>query len=232
MNRTILVVAAHPDDEVLGCGGTMARHEAAGDRVVCLILGEGLTSRHASRERGIDRETLRLEELDRDAERAAEVLGTARLEMRGFPDNRFDSVPLLDVVKVIEEIFAEEEPEIVYTHHPGDVNIDHLVTHRAALAVCRQLPGTSLRRLCFFEVPSSSEWQTPAMATAFAPNHFVDVTATLERKIRAMAAYRTESRPWPHPRSAEALEALARWRGSTIGVGAAEAFAIGRQVET
>ncbi len=230
MTRTILVVAAHPDDEVLGCGGTMARHARHGDRVVCLILGEGLTSRHASRQQGIETEGSGLDGLKSDGERAAEILGAARLEMTDFPDNRFDSVPLLDIVKSVEKIFDEEQPEIVYSHHPGDVNIDHLVTHRAVLAACRQLPGTSLKGLYFFEVPSSSEWQTPAMATPFLPNHFVDVTATLGQKIDAMGAYRGESRQWPHPRSAKALEALARWRGSTIGTDAAEAFVVGRQV--
>lgn len=226
--RTVLVVAAHPDDEVLGCGGTMRRHSEEGDRVVCLILGEGITSRHDSRKTGLESGAAQLGVLESDSRRAADRLGVARLELAGLPDNRFDSLDTLDVVKVIERLMEEELPSIVYAHHPGDVNIDHVVCHRAVLAACRQLPGTPLRELYFFEVPSSSEWQTPAISCPFAPNAFVNVSGTLDAKIEAMQEYKSESRTWPHPRSPEALRALARWRGATIGCDAAEAFVVGR----
>jgi LmbE family N-acetylglucosaminyl deacetylase len=169
-----------------------------------------------------------LEALQSDSHRAAEKLRVARLELAGLPDNRFDSMDLLDVVKVIEKLIDEERPSVVYAHHAGDVNIDHLVTHRAVLAACRQLPGTPLRELYFYEVPSSTEWQTPALACPFVPNHFVNISTTLSAKISAMAEYRSKSRPWPHPRSPEALRALAHWRGATIGTDAAEAFVVGR----
>ncbi|MBI1293231.1 PIG-L family deacetylase [bacterium] len=231
MSQTVLVVAAHPDDEVLGCGGTMRRHADAGDRVVCLILGEGITSRHDSRSGGLQSGATDLEKLHSDSHRAMERLGVARLELAGLPDNRFDSMDLLDVVKVVEKVFDEEKPSIVYAHHAGDVNIDHLVTHRAVLAACRQLPGTPLRELYFYEVPSSTEWQTPALACPFVPNHFVNIAATLDAKVAAMEEYKSESRGWPHPRSPQALRALAQWRGATIGTDAAEAFVVGRIVK-
>lgn len=224
---TILVVAAHPDDEVLGCGAAMARHAAAGDRVVCLILGEGAAARSAPDAAGVSAET---EELARCARAAAEVLGVARLELAGLPDNRFDTVPLLDVVKRVEALMEEESPRVVYTHHPGDVNVDHVRTHHAVLAATRSLPGSPVRGLYFFEIASSSEWQTPAVATPFVPNHFVDATAVLDRKIEALRCYARELRPFPHPRSEEGVRALARWRGATIGREAAEAFVVGRQV--
>jgi len=230
MSRTVLVVAAHPDDEVLGCGATMARHADSGDRVVCIILGEGETSRHGSREQGLATEARVLDGLQTSAERAAAILGTSRLETYAFPDNRFDSVPLLDIVKVVESVFSEERPELVYTHHSGDVNVDHVRTHEALLAVCRPLPGTSVSGLYFFEVPSSTEWRPPGSGSPFLPNHMVDVTTTIDRKVAALEAYAQEIRPFPHPRSAVAARALATWRGATAGVAAAEAFVVGRQL--
>lgn len=230
MSERVLVVAAHPDDEVLGCGGTIARHVANGDRVTVLILGEGATSRAESRAAGRRMHADDLDALATDAHRANERLGTHRLELADFPDNRFDSVDLLDLVKRIEDLFDEERPTLIYTHHPGDVNVDHVRTYQAVLAVARQLPASPLRGLYCFEVPSSSEWQTPAAGVPFQPCHFVDVSATLEVKLDAMAAYEGEAREWPHPRSAAALRALATWRGATVGVDAAEAFVVGRQL--
>lgn len=228
MSETVLVIAAHPDDEVLGCGGTMRRHADAGDRVVCAILGEGVTSRRGDRESSLSADAGTLGELASDAYRASSILGVARLELAGLPDNRFDSVDLLDVIKIIEKLIDEEQPSIVYAHHPGDVNVDHGVVHRATLAACRPLPSSPVRELYWYEVASSTEWQTPALACPFVPNHFVDIGATLEAKIAAMEAYRSESRPWPHPRSPQALRALAQWRGATMGAQAAEAFVVGR----
>ena len=230
MTQNVLVVAAHPDDEVLGCGGTIARHAQQGDRVTCLILGEGLTSRYVTRAAGLA--AADLSDLRDASRRAADILGVARLETAEFPDNRFDSVSLLDVVKRIEAVYSVVQPALVCTHHPGDVNIDHLVTHRAVLAACRQVPTTSIRGLYFFEVPSSTEWQTPALGCPFTPNHFVDISHQLPAKLSALMAYSGEARAWPHPRSPDATRALAQWRGATAGVDAAEAFVVGRQVVT
>ena len=226
--KNVLVIAAHPDDEVLGCGATMARHAKNGDSVHIVILAEGVTSRDEQRDRCVrDGE---LSELATAARKAKEILGAQTLDLHDFPDNRMDSVDLLDIVKVIETYISRYKPEIVYTHHTGDVNIDHRRIHEAVIAACRPVPSQTVKTLLFFEVPSSTEWQPPGSAPQFAPNWFVDVSATLDIKLEALDAYRSEMRPWPHPRSVEAVEHLARWRGATIGADAAEAFVIGKNI--
>jgi LmbE family N-acetylglucosaminyl deacetylase len=217
----ILVIAAHPDDEVLGCGGTLAR-ESDAHQVHIGILGEGASSRV---ERRADVAPTALELLRIDARAAADVVGARGIEFGGLPDNRFDEVPLLDVVKLVEGWVARFEPDVVYTHHPGDLNIDHGITFRAVLTATR--PGVSLcsvKEVLAFEVPSSTEWAFQCIDQSFRPNVFVDITATLDRKIAAMQRYRSESRLSPHPRSPDALRALAGQRGATAGVRYAEAF--------
>lgn len=224
--KSILVVAAHPDDEVLGCGGTIARLAAEGHAVHVLIVAEGVTSRAQQRDR--QTKTAELSELARCAEAANAILGSASVKVCDFPDNRMDSVDLLDVVKVVEAEIARHRPQLLLTHHGGDVNVDHRVLHEAVLAACRPQPGHPVRELLFFEVASSTEWRTPGLFGGFQPNGFYDVSAHLARKLEALKAYSTELRAFPHPRSVEAVEHLARWRGATVGCHAAEAFMVGR----
>lgn len=226
--QTVLVVAAHPDDEVLGCGGTIARHAQAGDTVHVLILAEGATSRSQSRDR--DQHQDLLSTLAQAAQRAGQILGATSVRLHDFPDNRMDRCDLLDIVKVVELAVAQFQPNIVYTHHAGDVNIDHQRTHAAVVTAVRPLPTSAVKTLLFFEVASSTEWQPPGSAPSFAPNWFVNITETLERKRQALQAYEAEMRPWPHARSHPALEHLARWRGASVGVEAAEAFMTGRHL--
>jgi LmbE family N-acetylglucosaminyl deacetylase len=223
----VLVVAAHPDDEVLGCGATAARLVAEGDDVHFAILGEGMTSRHAARE---DADSEQLATLHRQAHSAAGKLGVKSVVMHRLPDNRLDQVPLLDVVKVVEELVERLKPEVIYTHHGGDLNVDHGVIHRAVLTATRPVAGQPVREIYAFEVPSSTEWAFQRLEPAFRPNVFVDVTRTLEAKIAAMECYGTEVRKFPHPRSSEVLRAIAvRW-GSVVGCGAAEAFELVRSI--
>jgi LmbE family N-acetylglucosaminyl deacetylase len=165
------------------------------------------------------------------AESAADVLGVASIHSLDLPDNRLDAIELLDIVKQIESAVRRHRPAIVLTHHAGDVNIDHRIVHEAVVTACRPQPNRSVRTLLFFEVPSSTEWQTPGSAPPFLPNWFVDVSATLTRKLQALEAYRDELRDFPHPRSLQGAEALARWRGASVGVLAAEAFILGRRIE-
>ncbi len=223
---TVLVVAAHPDDEVLGCGGTIARL-ARRETVHLLILGEGLSARYPRRSaaplRGLKR-------LQAQAHAAARVLGAASLRMEGLPDNRFDTCPLLDIVKRVERVINRVRPDAVYTHHAGDLNIDHAITSRAVLTATRPVPGQPVAAVYAFEVPSSTEWAFGQTGAVFAPNTFVDVSATLETKVKALAQYREEARAFPHPRSPEVLRAAAlRW-GSVVGLRAAEAFQLVRAV--
>lgn len=226
--KSILIIAAHPDDEVLGCGGTIAKHVRSGDKVHILILSEGATSRSAVRDR--DEWNTELSLLAQAADKASKILGVSTTTLENFPDNRMDSCDLLDIVKVIEETIHKMQPEIVYTHHMGDLNIDHQCIHKAVITACRPIPGHSVKFLLFFEVPSSTEWQIPNSAKSFTPNCYVNITNTLDLKMEALYAYQIEMRQWPHPRSLEAIKHLAHWRGASIGVDAAEAFMVGRQI--
>ncbi len=222
MNNSIFVIAAHPDDEVLGCGGSIARHVDAGDHVQVLIVAEGATSRQQQRDRG--QVVTELSDLAIAAQKAGEILGASGVELLDLPDNRLDSIDRLDLIKLIEARIERYQPEIVYTHHSGDVNIDHRRLHEAVVTACRPTPGHCVKRLISFEVASSTEWQPPGSAPTFQPNWFVDISAQWPRKREALVAYASEMRPWPHARSIQALEHLARWRGAQVGVEAAEAF--------
>lgn len=222
MSERILVVAAHPDDEILGCGATMARHAHAGDAIFIAILGEGITSRGDSRETGMDVEALK--RLRDDARRAAEIVGARQLFTFDLPDNRFDSVDLLDIVKIVEKVKTTTQPTIVYTHHAGDLNIDHSLTQRAVLTAFRPLDERQPSAIYAFEVPSATGWNAPTPDNLFAPTHYVAASDTLAAKIAAMEAYTTERRCWPHPRSPRALEIWAQKRGLEVGLEAAEAF--------
>lgn len=226
MMKRALVVAAHPDDEILGCGGTMARMAAEGWEVHVLILAEGATSRDSARDR--DARVDELSELARCANEAAQIVGAASVELDAFPDNRMDSVDLLDVVKRVEEAIRRWQPERVFTHCAHDVNVDHRVVHDAVIAAARPKPGGCIRELFFFEVLSSTEWRPPTSLPPFAPTCYVDITGQLEAKQAALAAYAPELLDFPHPRSLDAVAALARFRGCTVGVDAAEAFEVGR----
>jgi LmbE family N-acetylglucosaminyl deacetylase len=218
---SILVIAAHPDDEVLGCGGTIAR-ESERQEVRIAILGEGVSSRHARRSDALAADLTRLACA---ARAAAGELGARSVDFGQLPDNRFDELPLLDVVKRVEQWIEAYRPDVIYTHHPGDLNVDHGITFRAVLTATR--PGASshlVREILAFEVPSSTEWAFERIGSAFRPTVFVDIAGTLDVKIAAMARYRTEVRPAPHPRSPEKIRALAEYRGSASGMVSAEAF--------
>jgi LmbE family N-acetylglucosaminyl deacetylase len=223
----ILVVAAHPDDEVLGCGGTMARFVQEGHEVHIAIMGEGITSRHAQPQ---EADPEQLSRLHRQAHAAASTLKAKDVVLCRLPDNRLDTVALLDVVKLVEDLLQKLKPQVVYTHHPGDLNIDHGVVHRAVLTATRPTTGQAVREIYAFEVPSSTEWAFQRLVPSFHPNVFIDVSGTLETKIDALACYESETRKFPHPRSPEALRAIAARWGSVVGCQAAEAFELVRWV--
>jgi LmbE family N-acetylglucosaminyl deacetylase len=225
--KTVLVVAAHPDDEVLGCGGTMARLVREGASVHVAIMGEGVTSRYDDRHQG---PSAALESLRQDARRAAAALGVRDLHFFGLPDNRFDSVPLLDVVKPIEQLLARLAPDTVFTHHGGDLNVDHQAVNRAVLTATRPKPGSPVREVLAFEIASSTEWAFQHLQPVFRPNVFFDVAGTLPAKIEALGCYTSEICQFPHPRSAGALEAIGRRWGSVVGCAAAEPFELLRSI--
>jgi LmbE family N-acetylglucosaminyl deacetylase len=221
MNK-ILVVVAHPDDEVLGCGGTMARLALEGNDVYTLILGEGITSRDKKRmkvKRGGE-----IAELRKQARNANKILGVKKVYTFDFPDNRFDTVPLLDIIKTIEKSKEDIKPDIVFTHHYGDLNIDHQITFKAVMTAFRPTKDESVKEIYSFEIPSSTECNVPSSLTHFMPDYFVNINKSLEIKINALKEYETELRDFPHPRSLKAVEINAKYRGIMLGFKAAEAF--------
>ncbi|MFA6030769.1 MAG: PIG-L deacetylase family protein [Elusimicrobiota bacterium] len=220
----VLVVAAHPDDEVLGCGGTIARRCAEGAEVRILLLGEGPFSRRGPRPGKKSLESVRAQ-----ARRAAAALGAARVDFLGLPDNQFDAVPRLRIIQAIERAVERFRPETILTHSTADLNIDHRIAAEAVRTAFRPLPGATVREILAFEVPSSTEWRFEP-ARAFSPSVFISIQSHLETKLAALRAYAGELRPFPHPRSRELVEALAAVRGSQAGFSSAEAFELVRSI--
>lgn len=217
----VLIVAAHPDDEVLGCGGAISKHTGSGDEVAILILGEGLTSRFKDRNMADKKGICDLKD---NARKAAGILGAKGVFFSDFPDNNFDSIPILKIIKEIERVKRITKPDIIYTHHYGDLNIDHCITYKAVLTAARPIKGETVREIYSFEVPSSTEWSGPEKKAYFTPNTYIDITKALGKKTEALECYRSELRPYPHPRSVKAVKSLAMKRGSEIGVEFAESF--------
>ncbi len=211
----VLVIAAHMDDEVLGVGATIARHVRSGDRVtVCIAC-------HRAYDHQIDPLLVRQEQAS--AKQAARALGYQDLRFLGLHDERLDE-RLIDVIVPLEACVRKVRPTIVYTHHRGDSNQDHRAVYQATLIACRSLSKPKTRRLLAYEVPSSTDIAAPVPEAAFQPNFYVNVEASLPRKLAAMRCYRRELRPFPHPRSLKGLQILAAKRGMEIGFDAAEAF--------
>lgn len=221
-NERVLVVAAHPDDEALGCGASIAWHREQGAKVWVLVLGEGVTSR---KELSETQKTKGVAGLRKAAQRAGKILGVERVILKEFPDQAFDRLPLLTLVHSIEEVMRLCRPTLVYTHHWGDVNVDHRRATEAVEAAIRPMPGSSVRNALSFEVPSSTEWNFAKRKRGFSPNVFQAISKThLAKKLAALKAYRAEMRAFPHPRSSEYLTALAKVRGGQSGFKLAEAF--------
>jgi len=223
----VLVVAAHPDDEVLGCGGAIARLANEGNDVYIAILGEGITSRYEQRAQA---DASLVQALREKSKLVAECLGAKEPFTFDLPDNRFDTVPLLDIIKLIEDLIKRIQPRIIFTQHGGDLNIDHSIVFRATLTAARPVAGCSVKSIYAYEVPSSTEWAMGKISPSFQPNVFMDIQDTLELKLKAMSLYEGEVREFPHPRSSEALRAIAHRWGSVSGCKAAEAFELIRDI--
>jgi len=224
--KNILVVAAHPDDELLGVGGTVRRLADHGKTCRALIVGEGITSRADKRENA---NFNALKELQEDARMAAKKVGYSSIDFCELPDNRLDSLDLLDVIKVISKYIEEYKPDTIFTHHHGDLNVDHRIVCEAVLTACRPVGSYFVDRIYSYETQSSTEWNY-TYGEPFIPTVFFDVTDTVEAKIEGMKCYKSESAMYPHPRSSEALRALASYRGSSVGFKMAEAFMALREV--
>ena len=226
-NNSVLVVVAHPDDEVLGCGGSIVKHVSQGDSVYVIIAAQGVTSRS-----NIDQNSLssELAQLRAASELSSTILGVTKTFYLNYPDNRLDSITRLDIVKSIESIISEIQPSIIYVHHGGDINIDHQVLFHTVMTAARPLPSSCVKQILTFETLSSTEWQAPLSGCSFLPNWYVDIEPFFETKSKALAAYSSELRSWPHPRSQQGLLTLAHLRGCQVGLNCVEAFQLIRKI--
>lgn len=220
MKNSVLIIAAHPDDEVLGCGGSIAKFSKEGIKVTVAFLADGESSRGNSK--NYDNLILKRRQ---NAKKALNILGCSSIEFLDYPDNRLDSIDLLTLVKSVEKLIYKYKPLTIFTHFQNDLNIDHQITHKAVMTACRPQPNFCVKNMFFFEVPSSTEWNT---RESFIPNYYIDITKSLNTKIKSLGHYNTEMRKYPHPRSIKAIENLAHYRGSSVGLKAAEAFIAGR----
>jgi len=217
----VVVVACHPDDEILGLGGTLVRHAKMGDKVYPLIFAEGATVRYGA---------TGVENLEDCCRASCERLGIEPPQFLRFPDQRLDTMSQIDINQHIEESISRHRPEVIYGHYPGDLNRDHQILSEATMVASRPKPGQVVKRLLAFQVPSSTDWAPQVVGRAFTPNWFVDITETIEQKLEAMACYKSETPLYPHPRSLEALRAQARYWGQSVGFKYAEAFVLLRNL--
>lgn len=229
--KRVLIVVAHPDDEVLGPGGTMnflAKHCHCEIRAV--ILGEGITSRADARDPKLWQKELDIHRAN--IQQAADAIGYKSVGIYDFPDNRFDSVALLDLIKVIEKEKKDFKPDVIFTHHGGDVNIDHQRTFEAVVTACRPMSHEKVNSILTFETMSGTEWRASTDPKHFIPNFFFEISEEgLAAKIKAMESYEFEKRTYPHPRSPEALRVRAQMWGISQGVHLAEAFCVVRHTQ-
>jgi len=217
--KKILIVAAHPDDEVLGCFGTVARLIKEGYEAYTLILGEGKTSR--DEQRIVENKKDEVVVLNTEMQKANDIIGIKKVFVESFPDNRFDSVDLLDIIKVISQVKNEVCPDIIFTHYEHDLNIDHQITYKAVITATRPMKFECVKEIYSFEILSSTEWNYPL---SFSPDTFFDISDTLDKKVKAMKQYESELCEYPHPRSLEGIELNAKYQGMRVGKKYIEVF--------
>lgn len=221
MNKKVLVIVAHPDDEILGMGGTIAKYVEQGDEVALLIVTDGSTSQYKD---SPDLQAI-IEEKKIETKDAADILGINKIYYGGQPDMRLDVTAHTLVNAAIENVVDDFQPDIVYTHFEGDVNRDHQCVYQSTLVACRPVPGQKIKELYSFSVPSSTEWNVQTKQAVFTPTVYVDIEGIYaEKKYKAMACYRTELREYPHPRSIETLTILDKATGLQVGLKCAESF--------
>ncbi|TLP38534.1 PIG-L deacetylase family protein [Arcobacter arenosus] len=219
MSKKILIVAAHPDDEVLGCFGTVSKLIKEGYEAYTLILGEGKTSR--DEKRLVENKKDEIKILNNEIQKANDVIGIKKVFVETFPDNRFDSVDLLDIIKVISKVKEVVKPDIIFTHYEHDLNIDHQITYKAVITATRPMENECVKEIYSFEILSSTEWNYPL---SFSPDTYYDISDTIDLKIEAMKEYTSELCEYPHPRSLEGIELNAKYQGMRIGKRYVEAF--------
>ena len=221
--KKVLVIAAHPDDEVIGCGGTIAKLKKEGNEISVMFLADGESSRKV---KNIDKF---IKKRKKAAYKSSKILGVKNTYFCDLPDNNLDSINSLVIIKLIEKYIFEIHPQIIFTHFNGDLNIDHQIVNKSVVTACRPQKKNPVKKLLFFEIPSSTVWQIETKKkSVFNPNWFEDISKTRNLKIKALKAYASEMRQWPHPRSLKGINSLMQVRGATAGFNFAEAFVLGR----
>jgi len=223
MCKKILIVAAHPDDEVLGCFGTVAKFIQDGYEAYTLILGEGKTSRDEIRV--VANKQNEIATLNSEIHKANSIIGIKKVFIESFPDNRFDSVDLLDIIKAISKVKEEVKPDIIFTHYKNDLNIDHKITYTAVITATRPMQSESVKEIYSFEILSSTEWNYPLL---FSPDMFFSIDDTINLKLQAMKEYKSELCEYPHPRSLEGIALSAQYNGMSVGKKYVERFKVVR----
>jgi LmbE family N-acetylglucosaminyl deacetylase len=220
----VLVIAAHPDDEILGCGATLIKLKKEKRKIYALILGEGMTSRGEEYKE-------KIKELRDSAKKSSTIIGLDKIYFENLPDNKFDSIPLLDIIKIVERYIYKIKPDIIFTHHKGDLNIDHRLTYQSVLTACRPRADIKHPTIYSFEIPSSTEYNVNGDENIFKPNYFVKISKTdMEKKKLALSEYKTEIRKYPNSRSIKGVEIMAKDWGRKIGTEYAEAFELVREI--
>lgn len=224
--KRILVIAAHPDDEVLGVGGTIAKLSLEGNEVYVLIVTDGSSSQYSNNEHLAD--IIKAKSIE--TKNCAETLGVKKIFYGQLPDMKLDTIPHIEVNKAIEQVVNKIHPDTVFTHFWGDVNTDHQNVFKSTLVAVRPVFGQVVKQLLCYRVPSSTEWTPSKPDTMFSPNVFVDISSVAERKYDAFSQYRTELRDYPHPRSVKYLRETDIANGLQVGLTIAETFMLLREI--
>lgn len=223
-NKKILVVAAHPDDELLGCGGSLAKLSKDKCNIFTLFFTDGVSSREKNKKNEDNQRK-------KNALKSLKIIGVKQSKFLSYPDNALDKVPLIKITKEIEKVIMKFKPHTIFTHSNVDLNIDHEIISRAVVTATRPKPNFCVKNIFLFETLSSTEWNFNLKKKSFNPNYFIDITKSIKTKIKAAKAYKQEISPWPHPRSINGIKNLAKYRGQSVGVKFAEAFFVLRQVK-
>ena len=225
--ETILIVVAHPDDEVLAMGGTICYYKKLNYKVCAMYFSDGISSRKYNSKVRMAIDAKKREEA---SEKAAKLLGFEWVFKGNFQDNAMDKEPLLKYINVIEKVKRSIKPSKVYTHSPTDLNVDHRIISEATLTAFRPQPGESCSEIASFEIPSSTDYSHYKFSGSFSPNKFIDISKFIDAKLKALSFYKSELRPYPHSRSLEGIKLLSQYRGVQVGINNAEAFEVFRKI--
>ncbi len=225
LKKKVLVVAAHSDDDALGCGGTLLKLANQGHEIHAIYFTDGVSSR--KKDKDLEKKIFNRK---KDSVKASKILGIKSIQNLSYPDNQLDTIPLLKITRNIEKAINTIKPDILFTHYENDLNIDHQIIFKAVMTATRPKPKTKIKKIFLFETLSSTEWKySIKKKQQFNPNYFVDISKTINKKIKAFSCYKNEVCDWPHPRSLKGIKTLAMYRGQSVGIKFAEAFYLLRQ---